>query len=354
MPQHKNPSASYARILLRHLRLSREDSQEYFAGTDLSYDALMALDETASPEDLMQIYRNALTLSGQPHLGLAVGSQLHLSTHGPLGVATFSGPDLRSAITVIAKYSRIRIDFINFSVTESAQGMTVRCVETFDLQDLRAFITESVLSSLFAVIEHFAGAGQFGGWVYCAYPEPGYGQQYRDHFGPNITFDHSATEIFIPESLLSIPSPVADPALHQQSVAICEQHLSEFTTGEPGTARSVQETVAQLMSENPGRLWTLNEVAKKLHMSSRTLIRKLDAEGTKFQMVRDEVAKQQAIRYLSDGNLTVESIGHLLGFSDASSFRRSFKRWFGETPSEYIARDRNNPGGRPNPPARSR
>ena len=75
-------------------------------------------------------------------------------------------------------------------------------------------------------------------------------------------------------------------------------------------------------------------------MSSRTLIRKLALEGTKFQIIRDEQAKKQAANYLTDASLSVESIGHLLGFSDASSFRRSFKRWFGETPSQYLGRAR--------------
>lgn len=73
-------------------------------------------------------------------------------------------------------------------------------------------------------------------------------------------------------------------------------------------------------------------------MSPRTVIRKLESEGTKFQAVRDEVAKQQAANYLSDASLSVESVGHLMGFSDVSSFRRSFKRWFGETPLQYIER----------------
>ena len=97
------------------------------------------------------------------------------------------------------------------------------------------------------------------------------------------------------------------------------------------------------MYENPGRIWSLKEVAAKLNVSSRTLIRKLQSEGTNFQLIRDEQAKKQAANYLKDANLSVESIGHLMGFSDASSFRRSFKRWFGETPSQYIARVRGAP-----------
>ena len=63
---------------------------------------------------------------------------------------------------------------------------------------------------------------------------------------------------------------------------------------------------------------------------------KLDLQGTKFQAIRDDLAKEQVIKYFAEAGLSVESIGHLMGFSDVSSFRRSFKRWFGETPPNTL------------------
>ena len=134
---------------------------------------------------------------------------------------------------------------------------------------------------------------------------------------------------------------MADAALHQEAMAICEQQMRAFTADQTtDSGLSLKQKVSTLIIENPGRIWTLREVAEKLCMSSRTLIRKLHLEGTTFQIIRDELAKKQVVTYLKDTNLTVESVGHLMGFSDVSSFRRSFKRWFEETPSEYIARNR--------------
>jgi AraC-like DNA-binding protein len=190
-------------------------------------------------------------------------------------------------------------------------------------------------------INHFTGNKGFTGKVYFSYPKPSYGELYYDHYGGDISFNHSSTCIYIANSLLSIPSPVVDPLMHQQSVAICEQQLNEVLSG-GGQAfiQSTETAVSTLMFENPGKIWSLGEVADTLHMSPRSLIRKLDAEGTTFQFVRDDVAKKQGAHYLSDARLTAESVAHLMGFSDVSSFRRSFKRWFGETPSQHIARIR--------------
>jgi len=334
-------SSSYARILFRHLRLSEEKSAAFFKGTTVSYDDLMSLDGCISGDELAQMYRNACAISGRDDLGFSVGTQLHLSTHGPLGVAIFSGPDLRKALGLLARYSQTRFDLVHFSVNESPAGMTVTLIEGSELHDLRIFITESVFSSIFAAINHFTGDHEFSGKVCFSYSKPGYGEKYYDHYGADIAFDCPYTSVFVPSSQLSIPSPVADLLMHEQSVAICERQLNEVSgfSKEPPT-QSTEAAVSSLIAENPGRIWSLGEVADTLHMSSRTLIRKLEAEGTKFQVVRDEVAKKQAVHYLSDAKLTVETVAHLMGFSDASSFRRSFKRWFGKTPSQYFTRSK--------------
>lgn len=301
----------------------------------------MTLDGTIPQDEMNQICRNALAISGREDLGLAAGTQLHLSAHGPLGVATFSGPDLRTGLALLADYGQTRTEFFSIAVDKHPKGMTVRLTEAFDLNDLRAFATEWVVIGLFSAINFFVGVGQFKGQVHFAYPKPSYWRKYHDHFGDNIEFNQRVTEIMVPEPILSIPSPAADPFMHHEAVSICERQLNEIKAGSAERPTlSAEEAVSKLIYENPGRIWTLKEVAAKLNMSPRTLIRKLESEGTRFQVVRDELAKKQAANYLTDASLSVESIGHLMGFSDVSSFRRSFKRWFGETPSNYIARVR--------------
>jgi len=66
-------------------------------------------------------------------------------------------------------------------------------------------------------------------------------------------------------------------------------------------------------------------------MSGRTLIRKIRERGTTYQALRDTALKRQAKIYLA--TMSVEAAGLALGFADTSSFRRTFKRWFGCNPS---------------------
>ena len=108
MHKQRHPSSNYARILFRHLRLSEENHRGFFQGTNVTYDELMSLDGTISGDELSRMYRNARAISDQEDLGLSVGVQLHLSAHGPLGVATYSCPDLRTALNLLATYGQTR------------------------------------------------------------------------------------------------------------------------------------------------------------------------------------------------------------------------------------------------------
>ena len=84
-----------------------------------------------------------------------------------------------------------------------------------------------------------------------------------------------------------------------------------------------------------GRPTSLEDVARNLNMSARTLRRKLREENTSFRQLVDELRQDFALRYLRDTDLTVEDIAETLGFSDAANFRHAFRRWTNASPHEF-------------------
>lgn len=82
----------------------------------------------------------------------------------------------------------------------------------------------------------------------------------------------------------------------------------------------------------------LADSARAMHMTPRTLIRRLDADGTSFQAIKDALRRDIAIRHLQTGQRSVEAIAHDVGFSSAASFHKAFHRWTGNTPSAYRRR----------------
>ena len=100
---------------------------------------------------------------------------------------------------------------------------------------------------------------------------------------------------------------------------------------------AVRRLVVQEMSrENALSESALAErVATAMHMSRRTLSRRLEQEGTSFVLEADAVRRELALGYVLDRRLELTEVAFLLGFSHVQSFHRAFKRWTGETPAEY-------------------
>lgn len=75
--------------------------------------------------------------------------------------------------------------------------------------------------------------------------------------------------------------------------------------------------------------------AGALHMTPRTLIRRLETDGTSFQAIKDGLRRDIAIRRLQVGDASIEAIAQDVGFASAASFHKAFQRWTGGTPSAY-------------------
>src|SRR5262249_16896150 len=83
---------------------------------------------------------------------------------------------------------------------------------------------------------------------------------------------------------------------------------------------------------------TLDQIAKKMATSERTLRRRLEAEGTSFRALLDETRARLARSYVSDRRMPLSEVAFLLGFPEPSAFHRAFKRWTETTPSAWRAR----------------
>ena len=77
------------------------------------------------------------------------------------------------------------------------------------------------------------------------------------------------------------------------------------------------------------------DTAKQLHMSPRTLQRKLAEVRLTYQQLVDDTRKDLALRYIADVKRSVSDITFSLGFSQPSAFTRAFKRWTGLSPTDY-------------------
>lgn len=104
----------------------------------------------------------------------------------------------------------------------------------------------------------------------------------------------------------------------------------------PSQDESLRNRVRALLSrysysDMPG----LEELARQLHMTPRSLGRKLREEGTSLRSIKTSLRREYAIRLMNTENLTIADISERVGFAETASFCRAFKRWTGKSPSHW-------------------
>ncbi|MEM7520227.1 MAG: AraC family transcriptional regulator ligand-binding domain-containing protein [Pseudomonadota bacterium] len=166
-----------------------------------------------------------------------------------------------------------------------------------------------------------------------AFQRPDFAQDYAVVFPSRVTFSR-------PQAFMSFDLGSLTPVQMRSS-----EELDVFLENAPRDwlfTRSREHTqalrVRLYLSQIPWERATLAAAAQSMHMTPRTLIRKLEADGTSFQAIKDALRRDIAIRHLQVGAQSTDAIAHSVGFSSAANFHRAFQRWTGNTPSAYRRR----------------
>jgi AraC-like DNA-binding protein len=168
--------------------------------------------------------------------------------------------------------------------------------------------------------------------IWFQHPAPDDTSLYREIFKDvPVVFNAPDNAIVCEASRLDRPLPTADPKLNKLLRSYADQLLAALPRAESVTGE-VRKSVLELL---PERRATVEEVAKRMHVSRRTLHRQLGAEGATFKALVDELRQRLALQHLQQRKIGIDEIAIVLGFSNSPSFYRAFKRWTGKTPHEY-------------------
>ena len=149
--------------------------------------------------------------------------------------------------------------------------------------------------------------------------------------GTAVEFGATADEFALNANARELPLIHADPYLNNLLLKYCEAALTDRRSNVSQLRTRVENAISSLLPH--GRV-VVDDVARSLGMSDRTLARKLSDEGLNFTEVLQQLRRDLAIQYLDDPKLHVSKIAWLLGFNEVSAFTHAFKRWTGKTPSQ--------------------
>jgi AraC-like DNA-binding protein len=272
----------------------------------------------------------AIRLTGEQGLGIEYGLRLRPSAHGFLGYAAMTAPTLRQAITLAMKYFRMRLQSYQLHLAEEGDRAVLELAESHPIPLLRSFFLECLLVGLVQLPGAFIGETPDEVELCFDWPEPAYFARYRERLPP-VRFSRPANQLRFPGRYLARRPLLADDSTHGQALVQVER---EYASVPHEDADLVARARAELVLTEAGYP-QLDTLAARLHISSRTLRRKLNAQGTSYQALLDEARQRDARQLLESSALDIQAISARLGFLNPPSFTRAFKLWTGNTPSGF-------------------
>jgi len=321
--------AAYLRDLVELVARWRISADQLFDGLPVK-PAAIADPATRVPIAVCNaIIARAHALTGEPALAVYLGMQMRLSSHGFLGFAAMTSRTVGEAIELAVTFVRTRTSAIGLA--HHVEGKLASLV--FEARvPLGSPLHETAIIALAVGLKQIAEAltgRALPGTVEVTFAQPAWIQP-----GLPIVFGRPVDRLVFPASHLALPLVGADPIAAQLARAQCERELAAVVDAAlPGRVRAA---VAEALVAH--RAPALEVVAKQLHVSSRTLKRRLADVDTDFTSIVADVRKQRAMLLLDDRALSIGEVATRLGYTELPNFTRAFKRWTGQTPAAYRAR----------------
>ncbi|MEM1411955.1 MAG: AraC family transcriptional regulator [Pseudomonadota bacterium] len=296
-------------------------------------DPALRFDKNArlSRPQMNELHRVACEATGDEALGLRVVNTFHPSHMGPLGYAWLASATPGDAWCKMKRHSRVESDTFQLSLDEGAgereDEVHIGYAWEGDWSPIRSQIF-MVMALLVHLHRRIAGPDANPLRVEFSVAPPESLQVFQEHFRCPLVFDAPRELLVLPMGVMNQPTPRGLPELEQAT----EQMVVRYLAFRDKTDILSQVRAALFECLPEGNI-TAVRIAEQLHMTDRTLRRRLEDQGLSFRDVLNDVRRSLAQRYIADEQLSLTEISYLLGFSEPSSFTRAYRGWTGKAPS---------------------
>jgi len=305
--------------------------KDLFARTGVQPSQLEDQHARISRRQRLAIYRNAVSLAKRSDIGLLAGARQRISDYGIYGYAMVSsstfGEGLKFSVEHITMAGSTVLQ-ISFHVEN--ETAILKSHGTQSLGHLLPFVAEFWRSSMTALFSRVLEAPFPSARMLFPFSAPIHWRNYERMFNCPIEFDAGSMEWHFPADVLDRRCPNANPITAQ----VCQQFCDVVMAERPGETDLVRRIRTACLN-SPRRFPPAEEIAEELGVSLRTLHRRLAQEGVSYQSVLDNMRRSIATEFLENTHLMIDEVAERVGFSDATSFRKAFRKWTGHSPTHY-------------------
>lgn len=283
----------------------------------------------------------AVSYDIHPEQGLWVGQQYTLTGYGPLLMLMLSSPNLELALSKGEQYHALTHLVGHIQIQRQLEHTIVYYQpDEYPLKNIALLRAQTEVAGTFKFIREVFQMMRISAptiQVKLPFEEPHHPemlQQYRNYYGENVVFGMPQAEFHMAYEEISFEIPTSDiysfKALDEQ----CAKELARLHdhTDEPIIVQRVKDYLDLQYRQIP----TMAETAVALSMPERTLRYQLQQVGSSYKQLRENLIQKKAIQLLQSRQFSIEQIAEHLGYSESAAFNHAFKRWFGQSPKQYM------------------
>jgi AraC-like DNA-binding protein len=335
MPEKNNDSVLKVSVavlsqLVRYLASLKIDTDKVFRSLGIDPAVIRYPDEQIPIETYIAVEDEAARVSGDPCFGLHMGEYVEPGNYSILGYMMMNSRTLREAFMKSGRYYKLIGNMLTPSIKLGYKKVTTILSAPAHAPKYSRHCFEAAFSGSVTMIRNLTGRDLNPLEVGFAHEAPADMTEYKRVFRSPVLFNRKRSYMTYDWSIGSVPILAPNPAL----LEYFENYAKELFAEIEGTDTAAKAVTRQILKHLDGKTVSVGAVAREMGVSARTLQLRLKVEGTDFSRVLDETRARLAKRYLGL-NYPVEEIACLLGFSEASAFRKAFKKWSGATPKEY-------------------
>lgn len=306
------------------------DFSELLANTKLDAADLTNPHKSVSIHQYLQLILNTRAAVPSSIYALQLGEQFFTNYDGALACRVMSCENALQAMELLITYQALftQVLTLDFEVIDDTGVFTIE--ERIPLGSAFGHFVEYAFAALYSLGRFCLGKKHINLAFEFAQPENARRQAFQSFFQNPVSFNCAHNRAFMPLETLVLPCVFHDEVQAQSNEKLCMQLLTQIRND-----AEIIKKVKAAMREMPFNRVSLESVCERLHISTRSLRRHLQDNGSSFSVLLENERKRIAEHRLHKKDVTVEKLAELLGYQSAASFSRAFKRWYGVSPIQF-------------------
>lgn len=280
---------------------------------------------------VINLEEDSAAKTGCQDFGLQLAARQDIRIVGPLAAAIQHSATIGEAMNTVSRYLFVQSPALLFTVVRPSTlvpaAVELRLEIIVPGVSVRRQVMDQCLGDLHRILQFLAGNNYQLHAVTLPHTPIAPLRHYTQFYGAPVHVDQEYGAIHVPPQMLASPLGAVNKSLRQMALDYMNRHYADPN-------QSVADRVRRALSSTLGSTGgSKTAIADLLFLHPRTLQRKLAAEGTLFETLRDEVRQQAALHYLRETAIPLSQLASLLGLADQSVLTRNCRRWFDDTPS---------------------